>query len=98
MPEFTYTASELMCINAARLLRDGDTVFVGVGLLNLACTLARRTHAPTLQLIYEAGVIGVRRPARLPLSIGDPTLVSGSASVCGMFDIFFAVPAACQVV
>lgn len=87
MSELSYTASELMCINAARLLRDGDVVFVGVGLPNLACNLARRTHAPNLQLIYEAGVIGAR-PSRLPLSIGDPTLVSGAVSVCGMFDIF----------
>ena len=83
----TYSSSELMCINAARLLRDGDVVFVGVGLPNLACNLARYTHAPNLQMIYEAGVIGAR-PSRLPLSIGDPTLVSGAASVCGMFDIF----------
>ncbi len=87
MSDLTYTASELMCINAARLLRDGDVVFVGVGLPNLACNLARRTHAPNLQLIYEAGVIGAR-PSRLPLSIGDPTLVTGAVSVCGMFDIF----------
>lgn len=87
MSELTYTASELMCINASRLLRDGDVVFVGVGLPNLACNLARRTHAPNLQMIYEAGVIGAR-PKRLPLSIGDPTLVSGASSVCSMFDIF----------
>jgi glutaconate CoA-transferase subunit B len=38
-------------------------------------------------LIYEAGVIGAE-PARLPLSIGDPTLVSGSLSVVSMYDIF----------
>jgi glutaconate CoA-transferase subunit B len=38
-------------------------------------------------MIYEAGVIGAR-PARLPLSIGDPTLVSGANSVCSMYDIF----------
>lgn len=82
-----YTANELMIVNAARLLRDGDTVFVGVGVPNLACNLARRTHAPSLLMIYEAGVVGAR-PARLPLSIGDPTLVSGSALVCSMFDIF----------
>jgi glutaconate CoA-transferase subunit B len=82
-----FTASELMTINAARLLRDGETVFVGVGLPNLACNLARRTHAPNLVMIYEAGVIGAR-PARLPLSIGDPTLVSGACSVCSMYDIF----------
>jgi len=82
-----YTASELMTVNAARLLRNGDSVFVGVGLPNLACNLARRTHAPDLVMIYEAGVIGAR-PARLPLSIGDPTLVSGAAAVCSMYDIF----------
>jgi glutaconate CoA-transferase subunit B len=82
-----YTASELMTVNAARLLRNGDSVFVGVGLPNLACNLAHRTHAPDLVMIYEAGVIGAR-PARLPLSIGDPTLVSGAAAVCSMYDIF----------
>jgi glutaconate CoA-transferase subunit B len=82
-----YTSSELLTINSARLLRDGDTVFVGVGLPNLACNLARRTHAPNLLMIYEAGVIGAQ-PARLPLSIGDPTLVSGALAVCSMYDIF----------
>lgn len=82
-----YSSAELMTINAARLLRDGDVVFVGVGLPNLACNLARRTHAPDLLMIYEAGVIGAQ-PERLPLSIGDPTLVSGALSVCSMYDIF----------
>jgi glutaconate CoA-transferase subunit B len=69
------------------LLRDGDVVFVGVGQPNLACNLAKRTHAPNLVMIYEAGVIGAE-PARLPLSIGDPTLVSGALSVVSMYDIF----------
>ena len=82
-----YTSSELMCVNSARLLRDGDRVLVGVGIPNLACNLALRTHAPNLQMIYEAGVIG-SRPSRLPLSIGDPTLVSGAAAVCSMYDLF----------
>jgi glutaconate CoA-transferase, subunit B len=85
--DMEYSASELMTVNAARLLRDGDVVFVGVGLPNLACNLARRTHAPNLYMIYEAGVIGAR-PSRLPLSIGDPTLVSGAAAVCSMYDVF----------
>lgn len=87
MPELEYSSAELMIINAARLLRDGDVVFVGVGQPNLACNLAKRTHAPNLVMIYEAGVIGAE-PARLPLSIGDPTLVSGSLSVVSMYDIF----------
>ena len=28
------------------------------------------------------------QPARLPLSIGDPTLVTGATAVCSMYDIF----------
>jgi len=87
MTELTYSSAELMIINAARLLRDGDVVFVGVGQPNLACNLAKRTHAPNLVMIYEAGVIGAE-PAHLPLSIGDPTLVSGALSVVSMYDIF----------
>ncbi|MBI1854354.1 MAG: CoA-transferase subunit beta [Chloroflexi bacterium] len=87
MTELKYSSAELMIINAARLLRDGDVVFVGVGQPNLACNLAKRTHAPNLVMIYEAGVIGAE-PARLPLSIGDPTLVSGALSVVSMYDIF----------
>lgn len=83
----SYSSSELMIINASRMLRDGDVVFVGVGQPNLACNLALRTHAPNLLMIYEAGVIGAQ-PARLPLSIGDPTLVSGATAVCSMYDIF----------
>jgi glutaconate CoA-transferase subunit B len=81
------TRAEVMTVNAARLLRDGDVVFVGVGLPNLACNLARRTHAPNLVMVYEAGVIGAQ-PSRLPLSIGDPTLVSGALSVCSMYEVF----------
>lgn len=76
-----------MIVAASRLLRDGDVVFVGIGQPNLACNLARRTHAPNLNMIYEAGVIGAQ-PSRLPLSIGDPCLVSGAASICSMVEIF----------
>jgi glutaconate CoA-transferase subunit B len=82
-----YTPSEMMIINAARALGGVRAVFVGVGLPNIACNLARHTGAPELELIYESGVFGAR-PARLPLSIGDPTLVSGAISVCSMADLF----------
>ena len=52
MTDIKYSSAELMIINAARLLRDGDVVFVGVGQPNLACNLAKRTHAPGLVMIY----------------------------------------------
>jgi glutaconate CoA-transferase subunit B len=82
-----YTPDEMMAAVAARELRDGEVVFVGIGLPNLACNLARATHAPRLVLIYESGAVGAA-PERLPVSIGDPALVTGSLMVCGMADVF----------
>ncbi|MBN1122005.1 MAG: CoA-transferase subunit beta [Anaerolineae bacterium] len=82
-----YTSSEMMIVAASRTLRGARTVFVGVGLPNIACNLARHTIAPDLELIYESGVYGAQ-PARLPLSIGDPTLVTGALSVIPMGDLF----------
>ncbi len=76
-----------MAAVAARELADGEVVFVGIGLPNLACNLARATHAPHLVLIYESGAVGAA-PQRLPVSIGDPALVTGSLMVCGMADVF----------
>jgi glutaconate CoA-transferase subunit B len=90
MPSSTmtdYTLNELMCVLAAREIKDGDVVFVGIGLPNLACNLARATHAPNMTLIYESGAVGAI-PERVPPSIGDPALVTGSLMVCSMADIF----------
>jgi glutaconate CoA-transferase subunit B len=82
-----YSPSELMITASARALAGIRVVFVGVGLPNIACNLARHTVAPELELVYESGVFGAR-PARLPLSIGDPTLVSGATLTCPMSDLF----------
>src|ERR1700754_342484 len=82
-----FSLKELMVCQAARQLRDGEVVFVGIGLPNLACNLARRLHAPQLVLIYESGAVGAD-PKRLPISIGDPSLVTNSLGVFSMFDVF----------
>lgn len=83
----TVSASELMIVSASRALRGSRVVFVGVGSPNIACNLARRSHSPEMELVYESGVFGAQ-PARLPLSIGDPTLVSRATSVVSMADLF----------
>src|SRR5438309_4723151 len=82
-----FTKSEMMIVAAARELAGQRVCFVGVGLPNIACNLAQRTVAPDLELVYESGVFG-SRPARLPLSIGDPTLVTGATAVTSMFELF----------
>ena len=82
-----YSKSEIMIAASARQLGAVTNCFVGVGLPNIVCNLAQRTVAPSLQLVYESGVFGAR-PERLPLSIGDPTLATGSTAVTSMFELF----------
>jgi glutaconate CoA-transferase, subunit B len=83
----TFSKSEMMIVAAARALAGQRVCFVGVGLPNIAVNLAKRTIAPDLELVYEAGVFGAR-PARLPLSIGDPTIVTGATAVVSMVELF----------
>jgi glutaconate CoA-transferase subunit B len=82
-----FTRAEMMIVAAARELAGQRVCFVGVGLPNIACNLAQRTIAPALELVYESGVFGAA-PERLPLSIGDPSLVTGSTLVCSQFELF----------
>jgi glutaconate CoA-transferase, subunit B len=83
----SFTKSEMMIVAAARELAGQRVCFVGVGLPNIAVNLAQRTVAPDIELVYEAGVFGAR-PARLPLSIGDPTIVTGATAATSMFELF----------
>ncbi len=82
-----YTTNELMVSRAAKELKNGDVVFVGIGVPSLAVNLAYRLHAPGLCMIYESGAVGCV-PKRLPISIGDPCLVTGSLAVVPMYDVF----------
>jgi len=83
----SWTSNELMVVAAARRLAGERICFVGIGLPNLACSLAQRTVEPALELVYESGAVGAR-PQRLPISIGDPCLVSGARAVTSQFDLF----------
>ena len=87
MPEAAYTSDEMMTIAAARMIRDGVTLFVGIGLPSAAANLARLTHAPNTVLIYESGTIGAK-PTVLPLSIGDGELSETADAVVSIPEIF----------
>jgi glutaconate CoA-transferase, subunit B len=82
-----FSRTEMMIVAAARELAGQRVCFVGVGLPNIAVNLAQRTVAPELELVYESGAFGAR-PARLPLSIGDPTIVTGATAATSMFELF----------
>jgi len=82
-----YTSDEMMTVAAARVLADGMTCFVGIGLPSAASNLARATHARSLVLIYESGTIGAK-PGRLPLSIGDGILAETADAVVSVPEMF----------
>jgi glutaconate CoA-transferase subunit B len=70
MPDFT--ASELLAVMSARILKDGQIVFAGVGIPLLAATLAQGTHCPGLTILFEGGVIGPTiEPGKLPPSTNE---------------------------
>ena len=83
----SYEADEMMSVAAARALRDVNACFVGIGLPSTGANLARRTHAPDLVLVYEAGAIGAK-PPRLPLSIGDGMLGETADAIVGVPEMF----------
>src|SRR5580698_4353435 len=87
MPEAKYSADEMMTIAAARMIRNGASCFVGIGLPSAAANLARLTHAPDTVLIYESGTIGTK-PNVLPLSIGDGELAETAETVVSICEIF----------
>ncbi len=87
MSENGYTADEMMTIAAARMVRNGAALFVGIGLPSAAANLARLTHAPDTVLIYESGTIGTR-PRVLPLSIGDGELAETADAVVSVPEMF----------
>ncbi|MEO8097686.1 MAG: CoA-transferase subunit beta [Acidobacteriota bacterium] len=82
-----YTPDEMMTIAAARKIRNGASLFVGIGLPSAAANLARLTHAPETILIYESGTIGAK-PTVLPLSIGDGELAETADAVVSIPEIF----------
>lgn len=85
--ETDWTADEMMAVAASRMLVNGTSCFVGIGLPSLAANVARLTHAPDLLLIYESGPIG-SKPEELPLSIGDGELAQTADAVVSIPEIF----------
>ena len=85
---FAYTASELLAVISARLLRNGQVVFAGVGIPLLAATLAQRLHAPGLTILFEGGVIGAFiEPGKLPPSTNEQRCTRRANMVLGSTEV-----------
>lgn len=81
-----YTTSELMVAAGARELKDGQVVFAGLGIPQLAVSLAQRTHAPHLTVLSEIGLVD---PHIVELGVGnaDPRHWYRSAAFTSFLDV-----------
>jgi glutaconate CoA-transferase subunit B len=82
-----YTFSELMVAAAAREVRDGELVFVGMRLPLLAFLVARRTHAPRAIGLFENGVIRETPSREMLYTMGDPANLRGATQCGQMLDV-----------
>ena len=71
----------------ARELREGQIVVVGLGLPQVACVLAKRTHAPGLTLLLEIGVTDMS-PIDTPVGLADSRIFYRATCWSGFVDIF----------
>ena len=82
-----YSPRELMVAAAAREIRDGDKVFVGMRLPLLGFAVAKETHAPNALGIFENGVIR-DWPALEPVfTMSDPPNVARALYCGGLNDV-----------
>ena len=82
-----YTPMEMMVVQASRLIRNGDVVFVGTGLPMIASMLAINLHAPRAILCCEAGFWDSRF-IHLPMTVGDSRWYIGSTWLVGQSAMF----------
>lgn len=78
-----YNPIELMAVVASRYLEDGKVLFAGTGIPMLAAALAKKTQAPSLMLVFEAGGISPEA-TMLPLSVADSRTTYRAISCASM--------------
>lgn len=76
-----------MVVAAAREIRDGEVVFVGMRLPLLAFIVAKHTHAPHAVGLYENGVVRATPPRELLYTMGDPPNLYRATTCCQMLDV-----------
>jgi glutaconate CoA-transferase subunit B len=74
----TFTLGELMVAAAAREIRDGEVVFVGMRLPLIAFVVAKKTHAPNAIGLFENGVVRSTPAAELIYTMADPPNLLGA--------------------
>jgi len=82
-----YSLRELMVASAAREIRDGEVVFVGMRLPLIAFVVAKKTHAPDAIGLFENGVIRSTPAPELIYTMADPPNIRGATQCLDMLSV-----------
>jgi glutaconate CoA-transferase subunit B len=82
-----YTMGELMVASAAREIRDGEVVFVGMRLPLIAFVVAKKTHAANAIGLFENGVIRATPASQLIYTMADPPNILGATQCLDMLSV-----------
>jgi glutaconate CoA-transferase, subunit B len=83
----SYTLGELMVAAAAREIKDGEVVFVGMRLPLIAFVVAKQTHAPNAVGLFENGIIRTTPAPELIYTMADPPNVQGATQCLDMLGV-----------
>ncbi|TMC73923.1 MAG: CoA-transferase [Chloroflexi bacterium] len=76
-----------MVAQAAREIRDGERVFVGMRLPLIAFVVAKRTHAPGAVGLFELGIVRDEPASELLYTMGDNPNVAGAVWCARTIDL-----------
>jgi glutaconate CoA-transferase subunit B len=80
-----FNTLELMAVCGSKQIRNGEVVFIGTGLPLIAAMLAKKTHAPSAKIVYEAGFID-SNATEIALSIADSRLGRRASAAIGLIE------------
>lgn len=82
-----FTTKELMAVCCAHEIKNGELVFVGIGLPMMGGLVAAKTHAKDAIFVYEGGGVG-GMSRRVPWSIADNPTAENALMIHEMWRLF----------
>jgi glutaconate CoA-transferase subunit B len=86
MSDQYYAIGEMVVVETSKYIKDGMTIFVGIGLGLLTSSFAIKTHAPNASICMEGGTVDSKL-AHFPFSVCEPRSAYGCSLITGLSDI-----------
>ncbi|MDG6904361.1 MAG: glutaconate CoA-transferase [Nitrososphaerota archaeon] len=83
----SYSPSEMIAVMTAKEIADGEIVFVGIGLPMVGAILAKQTHAKSMKISFESGILG-GEPVGAATTVSDGVCCHNAIMFCSTWQTF----------